>query len=489
MGEMIPNWLLQRAYLTPERTALVFNDQTWTFREMKDIVHELATKISGYSVSRQSRVAILVKNRQTTVFLIHALQSIGAEIVFLNSRLTASELSYQIKDSGSSVLLYDQDFYTTVKDLEYLSIDLNAYSIENIMTSSQKKLGNVRSDFDLDETCSIMYTSGTTGKPKGVRQTYGNHWWSATGSSLNLGLQENDAWLCAVPIFHISGLSILMRSVIYGIPVFLMEDFNEKQANLFLQSGKVTIMSVVTATLNRMLTDLQNEIYHENFRCMLLGGGPAPLPLLEKCAAKNIPVFQTYGMTETASQIVTLSPEDSFAKLGSAGKPLFPAQIKIVRTDGKAADARETGEIALKGPNITPGYLNQKHFLQDGWFLTGDLGYLDEDGFLYVQDRRSDLIISGGENVYPAEIEAVLIAHEAIDEAGVVGISDPTWGQVAYAFIVGKAFSEEELLQFCRERLASYKIPKRFIQVKELPRNAANKLVREKLRLLIEGIK
>ncbi|MBW8349244.1 o-succinylbenzoate--CoA ligase [Bacillus sp. IITD106] len=488
MGEMIPNWLLQRAYLTPERTALVFNERSWTFLEMKDRVYELVMRINGYSVSRHSRVAILVKNRPTTVFLIHALQSLGAEIVFLNSRLTATEISYQIKDSGTDILFFDHDFYTTVKELEN-SVDLKAYSIDKIMSSSQKNTGTVRSDFDLDEICSIMYTSGTTGKPKGVRQTYGNHWWSATGSSLNLGIQENDAWLCAVPLFHISGLSILMRSVIYGIPVYLMEEFNEKHANSLLQSGKVTIMSVVSAMLNRMLLDLQDETYHENFRCMLLGGGPAPLPLLEKCAAKNIPVFQSYGMTETASQIVTLSPEDSFTKLGSAGKPLFPAQIKIVRTDGKTADARETGEIALKGPNITPGYLNQKQSLQDGWFLTGDLGYLDEDGFLYVQDRRSDLIISGGENVYPAEIEAVLMAHEAIDEAGVVGMSDPTWGQVAYAFVVGKELLEEELLQFCRERLASYKIPKRIIRVKELPRNAANKLVREKLRLLIEGKK
>ncbi|MCJ8009502.1 o-succinylbenzoate--CoA ligase [Lederbergia wuyishanensis] len=486
MGELIPNWLLQRSYLTPNRTALVFNGQTWTFQELKDTVHNLAMKVAGYSVTQHSRVAILVKNRPSTVFLIHALQMIGAEIVFLNSRLTASELSYQIKDSETTVLFYDHDFDSSVKDLEKLCSQLKTCSIENL-TMSEKYSVNIRNEFNLDEICSIMYTSGTTGKPKGVLQTYGNHWWSSTGSSLNLGLQANDAWLCTVPIFHISGLSILMRSVIYGIPVFLMEEFNEKQANSLLQSGKITIMSVVTVILNRMLTVLKDETYHENFRCMLIGGGPAPLPLLEKCALKKIPVFQTYGMTETSSQIVTLSPEDSFVKLGSAGKPLFPAQIKIVRTDGTEANARETGEISLKGPNITPGYLNRKQSFHDGWFLTGDLGYLDEDGFLYVQDRRSDLIISGGENVYPAEIEAVLMAHDAVDEAGVTGISDSTWGQVAYAFIVGQNVSEEELLQFCQARLASYKIPKRIIQVKELPRNASNKLVRDKLRLLIEG--
>ncbi|MBS4200104.1 o-succinylbenzoate--CoA ligase [Bacillus sp. FJAT-49732] len=486
MGEMIPNWLLQRTHLTPTRTALVFNEQTWSFQELKEIVLDYAMKLSGYSISHHSRVAILMKNRPKTVFLVHALQLVGAEIVFLNSRLTASELSYQINDSETTVLFYDLDFSTTAEDLERLCADLQSCSIEDLITSA-KHIVNIHSEFDLDDISSIMYTSGTTGKPKGVQQTYGNHWWSAIGSSLNLGIQENDAWLCTVPIFHISGLSILMRSVIYGIPIFLMEEFNEEYANSLLQSGKVTIMSVVTAMLNRMLTALKDESYHENFRCMLLGGGPAPLPLLEKCAKKHIPVFQSYGMTETASQIVTLSPEDSFKKLGSAGKPLFPAQIKIVRNDGKDASALETGEIALKGPNITPGYLHHDMSVCDGWFLTGDLGYLDEDGFLYVQDRRSDLIISGGENVYPAEIEAVLMAHETVYEAGVTGINDTTWGQVAYAFIVGQNVTEEELLQFCREKLASYKIPKRIIQVKELPRNAANKLVRGKLRLLIEG--
>ncbi|MBS4216719.1 o-succinylbenzoate--CoA ligase [Bacillus sp. FJAT-49711] len=485
---MIPNWLLQRAHLTPKRAALVFNEQTWTFQEMKEVILDFAMNLTGLSISHHSRVAILMKNRPKTVFLIHALQMIGAEIVFLNSRLTASELSYQIKDSHTTALCYDRDFQATVKEIEAF-VELKTYSIERL-TASQKKSVNMRSEFDLDDICSIMYTSGTTGKPKGVRQTYGNHWWSAIGSSLNLGIQENDAWLCAVPLFHISGLSILMRSVIYGIPVYLLEEFNEKTANTILQSGKVTIMSVVTAMLNRMLTQLRDEVYHENFRCMLLGGGPAPLPILEKCAAKQIPVFQTYGMTETASQIVTLSPEDSLYKLGSAGKPLFPAQIKILTSTEKEAKARETGEIALKGPNITPGYLNHEQSFRHGWFLTGDLGYLDEEGFLYVQDRRSDLIISGGENVYPAEIEAVLMAHDAVDEAGVTGMSDATWGQVAYAFIVcHKEVTEEELLSFCRGRLASYKIPKKIIKVKELPRNGANKLERKNLPLLIEGRK
>jgi O-succinylbenzoic acid--CoA ligase len=224
---------------------------------------------------------------------------------------------------------------------------------------------------------------------------------------------------------------------------------------------------------------------------MLLGGGPASLPLLEECVAKDIPVYQTYGMTETSSQIVTLAPEDSIRKLGSAGKPLFPSQLKIIAEGNKEAAVHEAGEILVKGPNVTKGYLNREKAstqdIQDGWLHTGDIGYLDEDGFLFVLDRRSDLIISGGENIYPAEIEGVLTSHPSIIDAGIIGQKDEKWGEVPAAFIVPKTpVTERELLEFCRERLAKYKIPKHFYFIDEIPRNASKKILRRELRTLIE---
>ncbi|MFC5465818.1 o-succinylbenzoate--CoA ligase [Lederbergia graminis] len=490
MVELIPNWLQQRAFLTPQRIGLVFNEQTWTFHDMLEIVNDYSSRLHSIITSTDTKVAVLMKNHPDTVWVLHALQQLGIEIVFLNNRLTVAELHYQVKDSKATILLYDCDFRQTAEELHRFT-NIPFYTSEDILGMKSTTF-QIRENFILHDVCSIMYTSGTTGKPKGVIQTYGNHWWSAIGSSLNLGLHSNDAWLCSLPLYHISGFSILMRSVIYGIPVYLMEKFNPVIANNMLISGNITIMSSVSNMLSRMLNELGDNVYHENFRCMLLGGGPAPYPILQKCKEKGIPVFQTYGMTESCSQIVTLAPEDSMEKLGSAGKPLFPAQIKIMN-NGEIAAPFEAGEIMLKGPNVTQGYfnlpdVNEKAF-QHGWFSSGDVGYIDDEGFLYVLDRRSDLIISGGENIYPAEIEATLMEYDGVLEAGVTGIEDSEWGQVPYAFIVAdKQVTSSELIQFCQERLASYKVPKKIIQVEELPRNGANKLQRRKLpQLLVDG--
>ncbi|MED1206063.1 o-succinylbenzoate--CoA ligase [Heyndrickxia acidicola] len=491
MESSIPNLLKQRAFLTPNREAIVFNGESYSFLELYLQAKELAGKIASLHVGQEDTVGILLKNRPHTFFIIHALQQLRARAVFLNHRLTPSEMEFQLKDSGAKLLIAESDFNAVTDEIKVMHPSLEAVSVEDVFTQKEKLIPQ-HEEYGLQDVCSIMYTSGTTGKPKGVLQTYGNHWWSATGSALNLGIRGDDSWLCAVPLFHISGFSILMRSVIYGNTVYLIEQFHEENINELLVTGKVTIMSVVSAMLYRMLDVLKERRYHNRFRCMLLGGGPAPRPLLETCVEKGIPVFQSYGMTETSSQIVTLSPEDSLRKLGSAGKPLFPSQLKI-KADGEEAEVHTPGEIIVKGPNVTIGYLNRedanKENFNNGWFSTGDIGYVDEEGFLYVMDRRSDLIISGGENIYPAEVEEVLLSHPDILEAGVTGAKDPVWEQVPYGFIVTKAsLSEEDIIEFCQKHLAKYKIPKRIFSVSALPRNASNKLLRRKLMdLLSEG--
>lgn len=490
MANRMQNLLYKRAYLTPKRPAVIFENTVLTFEELYDQALQLGRKLAAIGIKKSDRIAVLMNNHLNMVILLNSLQLLGCEIVLLNTRLHTRELLYQINHSKVKLFITSQEFRETSIYIREC-LDLRMYIYEDLLDLEEKEFDPVL-EIDMDDPCTIMYTSGTTGFPKGVIQTYGNHWWSAIGSVLNLGLTEKDRWLCTVPLFHISGFSILMRGLVYGMPVVLLEKFDEEKVNQILMDGKATIISVVTNMLRRMVDALGNKYYHPEFRCALLGGGPVPLALLETCKEKNIPVFQSYGMTETASQIVTLSPEDSLRKLGSVGKPLFPSQIKIMK-EGREAEPNEVGEIIVKGPNVTKGYLyddeeNKKNFTRDGWFFTGDLGYLDEEGFLYVIDRRSDLIISGGENIYPAEVENILLSHPAIEDAGVVGIADERWGEVPCAFYVvkkGKTVSSEELAAYCNNHIAKYKIPKRWYEVDRLPRNAANKLVRWKLREMI----
>lgn len=473
----LTNWLEKRVRLSPKRTALVFDGKQETFSEIYDAVQKVAGQLASFGVRDGTFVALLGKNDRDTFLMIHALQQLGAKTVFLNNRLTATEMGYQIRDARVERCLYAADFADVMANA---AGDVRAVDFAEVMMAESSGVTQTVSHFAMETVASIMYTSGTTGKPKGVMQTFGNHWWSATGSMLNLGLQEGDSWLCAVPIFHISGLSILMRSVIYGIPVYLEEHFDAKRVDQFLRSGEVTIISVVTTMVQRLL-DTYTKSYHPKFRCMLLGGGPASKAILESCFAKGIPLIQSFGMTETASQIVTLPPEDALQKIGASGKPLFPAEVKISDQD----------EILLKGPSITTGYLHnvdvtREAFDADGWFKTGDMGYIDEDGFLFVLERRSDLIISGGENIYPSEIEHVLIAHPSIREAAVIGIVNDQWGEVPVAFIVASTtIPDKDIQHFCEQHLAKYKIPRSFYFLDKLPKTASQKIQRHQLKKLL----
>ena len=482
MGQMMPNWLKKRADLTPKRPAIVFRGKTTTYAELYHASLEMAGKLTSIGVSEKQFVGLLLRNHIESAVILLALQLIGVRAVILNNRLTAEEISWQLSDSASVLLISEGFFADKSQKIKDTLPTIQVVTKEHLQ-DVECETPSIVEEIDLDDICTIMYTSGTTGNPKGVIQTYGNHWWSATGSALNLGLHEDDCWLLTVPLFHISGYSILMKSIIYGMKIVLHEKFDVDRVITDIKNEHVTIMSVVSTTLNRIIEHLKDEKLPEFFRCMLLGGGPASLALLNKCVEKEIPVFQTYGMTETSSQIVTLAPEDSLRKLGSAGKPLFPAQIKIINNNGDVATVGEDGEIVVKGPNVTIGYLNRENSLENGWLHTGDIGYLDEEGFLYVLDRRSDLIISGGENIYPAEIEGVLTSHPSIDDAGVIGIHNEPWGEVPVAFIVKKApITDREILDYCGEKLAKYKIPHQLYFIDEIPRNASKKILRRELR-------
>jgi O-succinylbenzoic acid--CoA ligase len=492
----LPDWLHQRARMCPDRLALIAGDGSdrWTFSSLDSHVTQTVNYLVALGLGADDRVALLMSNSRTFVTLVHALSRLGAVLVPLNTRLAPAEIGWQLRDVGARWLIHDQvndlAARTAARDAGRPALQLllvNENSLASLPTQASTP-GSVR--FRLDAPHSILYTSGTTGHPKGAVLTYGNHWWSAIGSALNLGLSPDDRWLACLPLFHVGGLAILLRSVIYGNTAILHESFDPNAVNKTIDEEQVTVISVVSVMLRRMLEARGDRPYPGSLRCVLLGGGPASPELLEACVRHGVPVVQTYGLTEAASQVATLSPADARRKSGSAGLALLPTEVSVAR-DNVDALAGEIGEIVVRGPTITSGYVDNPEAtaqaLRDGWLHTGDLGYLDEEGFLYVLDRRDDLIISGGENVYPAEVEAVLLSHPAVDEAGVTGLPDQRWGQVPAAFIKvsqGLALTEGELEAYCAARLARYKVPAYFRFVESLPRNAAGKLLRRELREL-----
>lgn len=475
---MIPNWLAQRTYLTPHKVALSYGNRQWTFLEMEQEAMRYAQKLKTAGFSEGDRIALMGASTVEMVFIIHGCLLCGLEMVMLNHRLTSEEINWQIEDAEIKMVIFADQFNEKVG-----SLPIEKLSFSKLGQYDESSFAVIR-NWDPRKTITIMYTSGTTGFPKGVRQTAENHTTSALSSLLNLGLAEEDVWLCTMPLFHISGFSILVRSIIYGMEVRLYEKFDAEKATREIMAGSVTRMSVVTVMLQQILAEMEkmNGFAHPNFKTMLAGGGAVPKDYLQRALNCHMPVLQTYGMTETSSQTATLSAGDALRKIGSAGKPLFFNEIKIK----DAVHANEHGEIYIKGPHVTPGYIGRyrdKQPLVDGWLPTGDIGYLDEEGYLYIVDRRSDLMISGGENIYPAEIENSLAGHPKVREVGVCGKKHPKWGETPVAFIVADGeVSSDELLAFCKGRLANYKIPTEIVFVDALPRNASNKLLRRELK-------
>ena len=316
---------------------------------------------------------------------------------------------------------------------------------------------------DPDAVHSVIFTSGTTAEPRPVELTNANHAASAAASAWNLGVAPDDRWLCVLPLFHVGGLSILLRSVIYGTAAVVHDGFDADRVVGELVDGQITLASLVPTMLRRLRDSGLTRA--PGLRAILLGGGPIPADLLDWARDTGLPVAPTYGMTETCSQVATADPIQALKGIRGA-RPLQGADIRI------AAD----GEILVRGEMVSAGAV-----AADGWLHTGDLGTL-EDGALQVTGRLKDVIVSGGENVSPAEVEEALLRHPAVADAGVVGSPDPEWGEAVTAFVVAWEVTEEELIGHCREQLAPFKVPKEVEFVASLPRNAAGKLLRSVLR-------
>jgi O-succinylbenzoic acid--CoA ligase len=482
-GPRTPDWLRQRAITLGEKPAIISSDDVLTFAALDASADAIAARLRAHGVAAGDRVALLAPNSGAFARAVFGVSRAGAVLVPLNVRLSAAELAWQIEDSEPALVLAASD------GVPALPASPSPLVLLEDVTSAPPAPPDDVPDIDVDALHSIIYTSGTTGRPKGAMLTYGNYLWNAFGSAANLGVRDDDCWLACMPLFHVGGLSILMRGVLYGMTVEVHESFDVARVNHALGGGEVTIVSLV-ATMLRRLLEAHEGGYHPALRCILLGGGPAPRELVAECLRRAIPVAPTYGLTEAASQVSTLLPAETASKPGSSGRHLLTVELRIRREDGREAAAGEAGEVVVKGPSVTKGYWRNPEAtaaaLQGGWLHTGDYGYLDGEGYLYVIDRREDLIVTGGENVYPAEVEAVLESHPGVIEAGVFALPDAEWGQQVAAAVVlsdGASTSDEALRAWCRALLAGYKVPKTIVFADALPRTASGKLLRRELRV------
>ncbi len=519
----LPLWLPWRAAATPLRLALVAPDGSrLSYAELHRRSDLAARRLGALDVRTGDRLGVLLPNGATFAAVAHAAMRLGAVLLPLNLRLTPRELAWQLNDAGARVLVCAGStavaataVRSLVPETTVVSADDDDDSVDGGDDASGGRSADaltrtaprpivslrdvtptadtdLRDYYDSTEPLAIVYTSGTTGTPKGAILTYGNFWWSAMGSALNLGIHDDDRWLAPLPLFHVGGLSVLTRSTIYGTAAVIHDGFDAARVSAAIDEERVTLVSLVPTMLSRLLDVRGTLPFPSSLRCVLLGGGPASTALLERCAALGVRVAQTYGLTESCSQAATLPPDDSSSKPGSAGRPLYPTEIRIVRDDGGDAGAGEAGEITLRGPAITPGYWNNPEAtaraLSDGWLHTGDIGQLDDAGYLYVLDRRDDLIVSGGENVYPTEVEDALLSHPAVAEVAVIGVADEEWGQRVVAVVrlampdaseVTELPDVEALQLHCRTLLAGYKVPREIrLTTQPLPRTASGKVKR-----------
>ena len=478
-------WLGDRARNTPTRVAIDFADTLVTYGELADRSRRMASALAARGIERGDRVATLTTNSSDHVALLFACADLGVALQPLNWRLLPAEIRYQLDDAEPALLV-----------VEPSHADLAAEAGGDVPRAGFADLdqdGSVpRVDVRDDDPLLLAYTSGTTGKPKGAVLTHANCFWTNLSFDRTGGIADEDVVLQVLPQFHSGGWNVQPLLAWWkGATVVLEPTFDPARALRLVETKRVTTMMGVPATYLFMSEQPEFATCDlSSLRLAVVGGAPMPESLLETWHARGVGVVQGYGLTEAAPNVLCLPPEDAARKLGYAGKP-YP-HVDVALRDPESGDLLQgpaTGELVVRGPNVFAGYWRNPQAtaeaFADGWLLTGDLAERDAEGYFRIAGRLKDLVISGGENVYPAEIEDVLHAHPAISEAAVVGIPDERWGEVCVAFVVlrpGEDADEEALLGWCGERLARFKVPKSVRFLEALPRSGMDKVLKEELR-------
>jgi fatty-acyl-CoA synthase len=495
------NWLYQRALRTPHRKALTFEGTTWTYGELRQRIDRLAAGLRANGVCQGDRVGFIGFNQPSFVETMFATARLGAIFVPLNFRLSGPELSYIINNAGVHTLLADSPHRPVIDTIRAELPSRRFFSADEPAEDWPSTASLIMANEPLrdgakvveDDVAIIMFTSGTTGRPKGAMLTHGNLWWNNVNVLHAYDVHESDVSLLVAPLFHIGGLNV-NSLVIWqkGGHVVLHRNFDPKRCLDDIATYRVTTMFAVPAML--LFVSQQPEFASADLSSLatvLCGGAPVPEPLMRLYADRGVPINQGYGLTETAPFVTFLAPEWGMEKLGSAGKPPMFCEVRLVDSNGRdVGKPKVNGEVITRGPNIMKGYWNNPEATAaaidpEGWFHTGDVGYFDEDGFLFIADRLKDMVISGGENVYPAEVESVLYDHPAIAEIAVIGLPDEQWGEAVVAVAAlrqGANLDLEDLRAFATDRLARYKLPRRLELVTALPRNPAGKVLKFELR-------
>jgi len=494
------DWIAHFGRRTPDKVAVIDlgSGRRFSYAQFDDRIARLAKHLRDrLEIKRGDRVAVLALNTTDTLEVQFACGRLGAVLLPLNTRLTVPELRYIVGDSSPSLMIHDSEHAETALAVAGLcrvgaTLSLGPDGSYEAAIAASHRLDGCEI-MTLDDISTIMYTSGTTGRPKGAIITHGMTFWNCVNLGGPAAILPSSVFLSVLPLFHTGGLNCYTNPVLHaGGTVLIMRAFDPGLALRLISdpSYHINVFFGVPSIYQFMA---QHPAFEGADFSRLLGGGvggaPMPLSLLKVWEERGVPLQQGYGMTETSPAVMTLDREDAARKAGSSGKPVLHTEVRIVRPDGSDAGIGELGELWVRGPNVTPGYWNRPDAnassFTDGWLHTGDAVRMDEEGFYFIVDRWKDMYISGGENVYPAEVENVLHQLSAIAEAAVIGIPHAQWGESGMAIIAvkpGCAITEAEIHAHCGANLARFKCPARIEFVQALPRNATGKIHKPTLR-------
>ncbi|MFE0020866.1 long-chain fatty acid--CoA ligase [Amycolatopsis sp. NPDC059021] len=497
-NEGLGGWPVRRALMTPGRTAFVFGGSAFTYAEFAGRTARLASRLQAAGVEPGSRVAYLGPNHLALVETMFATHRLGGVFVPLNFRLTAPEIAYQLGDSGPAVLVYGPECAATVGGIGEHPAQVVALAGPAPGEAEYEPwlAGGEDTPIDvpvrLDDVALILYTSGTTGRPKGAMLTHGNIVWNTCNVLVGVDLTADDRALISAPLFHVAALNqTLLPTFAKGGCSVIAPGWNVDTCYDLIEKHRVTWMFGVTT----MFADFAGSPRWpgadlSSVRMVMSGGAAVPEVLIRTYQERGLVFCQGYGMTETAPGATFLEAAESLRKTGSAGVPAFFTSVRVVRPDLTDVAPGEPGEVLVRGPNVSPGYWRNPEATaasrtDDEWFRSGDMGVIDDEGHLYVVDRVKDMFISGGENVYPAEVENAIFEHPAVAEVAVVGVPDEKWGEVGKAYVVcrpGTRLTRDGLREFLRSRLAKYKIPVHLEVRDALPRTGSGKVRKDRLR-------